>query len=231
MAEHACPVSADRIVLANEIRFPINRPVELVLSTSDVIHSFWVPGLQGKTDMIPGLVNRMVIEAVAEVLPLLYLHGRRDGAIGAAYAERARGGAAMIITEAMVIDGAQVLPNPNGSAPGLFIEHDGTAISLLPGPPREMRPMFENHVQPKLAARAAAMSLLPATIVGCASAVQGARPVQGRDGRHHPNDGLLHAELMRTLEVEERGGKSRPSASGQVTTSAVMPIRFDSGFP
>jgi nicotinamide-nucleotide amidase len=54
----------------------------------------------------------------------------------------------------MVIDGAQVLPNPNGSAPGLFIEHDGTAISLLPGPPREMRPMFESHVQPKLAGRA-----------------------------------------------------------------------------
>jgi len=56
--------------------------------------------------------------------------------------------------QAMVIDGAQVLPNPNGSAPGLFIEHEGTAISLLPGPPREMRPMFENHVQPKLVGRA-----------------------------------------------------------------------------
>jgi len=52
--------------------------------------------------------------------------------------------------QAMVIDGAQVLPNPNGSAPGLFIEHEGTAISLLPGPPREMRPMFENHVLPRL---------------------------------------------------------------------------------
>src|SRR6267143_2983317 len=56
--------------------------------------------------------------------------------------------------QAMVIDGADVLDNPNGTAPGLFIEHQGTAISLLPGPPREMRPMFENHVQPKLAAQA-----------------------------------------------------------------------------
>src|SRR5512132_571177 len=52
--------------------------------------------------------------------------------------------------QAMVIDGAEVLPNPNGSAPGLYIEHEGTAISLLPGPPREMRPMFENHVLPRL---------------------------------------------------------------------------------
>jgi len=57
--------------------------------------------------------------------------------------------------QAMVIDKAEVLPNPNGSAPGMFIEHEGgVAIVLLPGPPREMRPMFENHVQPKLAGRA-----------------------------------------------------------------------------
>ena len=52
--------------------------------------------------------------------------------------------------QAMVIDGAEVLDNPNGTAPGLFIEHDDTLIALLPGPPREMRPMFENHVQPRL---------------------------------------------------------------------------------
>src|SRR5207302_2086231 len=53
--------------------------------------------------------------------------------------------------QAMVIDGAEVLPNPNGSAPGLFLEHGECAIALLPGPPREMKPMFENHVQPRIA--------------------------------------------------------------------------------
>ena len=53
--------------------------------------------------------------------------------------------------QAMVIDGAEVLPNPNGSAPGLFLEHGECAIALLPGPPREMKPMFETHVQPRLA--------------------------------------------------------------------------------
>jgi nicotinamide-nucleotide amidase len=55
--------------------------------------------------------------------------------------------------QAMVIDGADVLDNPNGTAPGLFIEHDGTSIVLLPGPPREMRPMFEHLVLPRLAAK------------------------------------------------------------------------------
>jgi len=49
--------------------------------------------------------------------------------------------------QAMVIDGAAVLPNPNGTAPGLYLEDQDCAIALLPGPPREMKPMFEHHVQ------------------------------------------------------------------------------------
>ncbi|HYX27409.1 MAG TPA: competence/damage-inducible protein A [Pyrinomonadaceae bacterium] len=52
--------------------------------------------------------------------------------------------------QAMVIDGAEVLPNPNGTAPGLFIDDQGCAIALMPGPPREMKPMFENHVRPRI---------------------------------------------------------------------------------
>jgi nicotinamide-nucleotide amidase len=52
--------------------------------------------------------------------------------------------------QAMVIAGAEVLSNPNGSAPGLYLEHEGCAIALLPGPPRENKPMFENHVEARL---------------------------------------------------------------------------------
>jgi len=52
--------------------------------------------------------------------------------------------------QAMVIDGAEVLPNPNGTAPGLYLEEGNCSVALLPGPPREMRPMFENHVQGRL---------------------------------------------------------------------------------
>lgn len=55
--------------------------------------------------------------------------------------------------QAMVIDGAEVLANPNGTAPGMFIEHQGVSVALLPGPPREMRPMFENYVIPRLVAK------------------------------------------------------------------------------
>jgi competence/damage-inducible protein CinA-like protein len=52
--------------------------------------------------------------------------------------------------QAMVIDGAEVLPNPNGTAPGLYLEERDCSIALLPGPPREMKPMFENHVLPRI---------------------------------------------------------------------------------
>ena len=51
---------------ANEIRVPAGQPVELVLLSADVIHSFWVPNLAGKVDMIPGRANRLVITAMKE---------------------------------------------------------------------------------------------------------------------------------------------------------------------
>ncbi|MFL6208048.1 MAG: competence/damage-inducible protein A [Pyrinomonadaceae bacterium] len=56
--------------------------------------------------------------------------------------------------QAMIIEGAEVLANPNGSAPGMYLEHEGRAVVLLPGPPREMRPMYDTYVGPKLAAKA-----------------------------------------------------------------------------
>jgi len=48
---------------ANELHIPVGQPVVLELETSDVIHSFWVPRLSGKLDMIPGRTNIMRIQA------------------------------------------------------------------------------------------------------------------------------------------------------------------------
>jgi nicotinamide-nucleotide amidase len=62
--------------------------------------------------------------------------------------------------QAMVIEDAQVLPNPNGTAPGMFLEHNGTAVVLLPGPPREMQPMFINHVVSKLERRSGSIRVV-----------------------------------------------------------------------
>jgi cytochrome c oxidase subunit II len=51
------------IVSANEIHIPVGRPVEIHLTSRDVIHSFWVPQLAGKLDMNPGETNSMWLQA------------------------------------------------------------------------------------------------------------------------------------------------------------------------
>lgn len=52
--------------------------------------------------------------------------------------------------QALVPEGAQILDNANGTAPGLIIEENGKIVILLPGPPNELKPMFENQVYPYL---------------------------------------------------------------------------------
>ena len=50
--------------------------------------------------------------------------------------------------QAQVIDGSRILENPNGTAPGIWIDEGRVGIALLPGPPRELRPMMERHIVP-----------------------------------------------------------------------------------
>lgn len=54
------------------------------------------------------------------------------------------------LKQALVPEGARVLANPNGTAPGILMEKDNTSVILLPGPPGEMIPMFEQSVAPYL---------------------------------------------------------------------------------
>ena len=49
------------LTTANEIHLPVGRPIELVLRSADVIHSFWVPQLGGKRDVVPGHTNRITL--------------------------------------------------------------------------------------------------------------------------------------------------------------------------
>src|SRR5487761_349000 len=52
-----------QFVTANEIHIPVGQPVDIALESADVIHSFWVPALHGKVEMIPGLTNYIRLEA------------------------------------------------------------------------------------------------------------------------------------------------------------------------
>ncbi|HEU0244353.1 MAG TPA: molybdopterin-binding protein [Candidatus Limnocylindrales bacterium] len=58
------------------------------------------------------------------------------------------------VKQAWRIPSAEMLANPNGTAPGWWVDRpDGSVIVTLPGPPREMRPMWDDEVLPRLAAR------------------------------------------------------------------------------
>jgi nicotinamide-nucleotide amidase len=52
--------------------------------------------------------------------------------------------------QAYIIEGAEVLPNPNGTAVGMSLKIEEKFVVVLPGPPRELKPMFEKFVLPKL---------------------------------------------------------------------------------
>jgi cytochrome c oxidase subunit II len=51
------------VTVTNELHLPVGRPVNLQLSSADVIHSFWVPALAGKLDLLPDHPNTLVLEA------------------------------------------------------------------------------------------------------------------------------------------------------------------------
>jgi nicotinamide-nucleotide amidase len=61
--------------------------------------------------------------------------------------------------QAMVPRGAVILENTRGTAPGLWMERDGTSLLVLPGPPREMIPMLDACIEDRLRARAAGRGL------------------------------------------------------------------------
>ena len=72
---------------------------------------------------------------------------------------------AMNLKQAWLIPSASALPNPNGTAPGWWVERaDGGLIVALPGPPREMRPMWSDHALPRLAARSAGATMATRTL-------------------------------------------------------------------
>ncbi|WP_424360747.1 cytochrome c oxidase subunit II [Methylocystis parvus] len=79
------------VVSANELRIPAGRPVAIKLTSPDVIHSFWIPKLAGKLDMIPGRVN------------LLTLNARRVGVMRGQCAEYCGGAHALMAFNVVVM--------------------------------------------------------------------------------------------------------------------------------
>jgi len=91
---------------------------------------------------------------------------------------------AVNLRQAMVPEGAEVLANPRGTAPGLWLEDGGRMIALLPGPPRELKPLFLEQVLPRLQRRASGVRMfhreLRVTGLGESHVEQRVRPIYTR---------------------------------------------------
>ena len=68
------------------------------------------------------------------------------------------------LRQAMVPAGAEVIDNVNGSAPGLWIDHGAQTVILLPGPPRELKPMLTGLAASRLRARASGVVIVRRTL-------------------------------------------------------------------
>lgn len=93
-------------------------------------------------------------ESVAAALgrPLAF-HQEISDAIEERFRRRQRKMAEINKRQAYAIEGAQILPNTNGTAPGQWIEHEGRLVILLPGPPGELKPMFAGECLSRLIER------------------------------------------------------------------------------
>ena len=102
---------------------------------------------------------------------------------------------AVNLRQAMVPEGAEVLENPRGTAPGLWIEDKGRMVALLPGPPRELKPLFLEQVLPRLQRRVSGVRMfhreLRVTGLGESHVEERIRPIYTR--YPHVNTTILAA--------------------------------------
>ena len=180
---------------------PIREALGAALDRADIV--FTTGGLGPTTDDITR-------DVAAELLGLPLLP---DEAILSGIRERfARRGLPMadrVARQAMVPAGAEVLPNPNGTAPGLYFPPHALGsrrarhLFLLPGPPRELRPMVAHHVLPKLHALLATAAQLERRIYRLTGI--GESQVEGRIGKKLEERGDLEVGYCaRPSEVDFR---------------------------
>lgn len=130
-------IGDDRERLAAAVRLAVSRSQVVVLT-----------GGLGPTE------DDVTREAVAAALgrPLVFRQDLMD-AIEARFARMGRKMAEINRRQAYALEGAEALPNHNGTAPAQWLEHGAAAVMLLPGPPAEMKPLFERECEPRLRAR------------------------------------------------------------------------------
>jgi nicotinamide-nucleotide amidase len=133
-------VGDERALLLEAFRDALNR-VPIIISSGGL----------GPTE------DDLTRETVAELLGRKLVHSEAVArAIEARFRSFGRPMTENNLRQAMVPEGAEPLENPRGTAPGLWLEKGDQVIALLPGPPRELKPLFLEQVLPRLQRRAPA---------------------------------------------------------------------------
>lgn len=129
-----CVIGDDRLRLADAVRRAMSRTEIVILS-----------GGLGPTE------DDVTREAVAEALGRkLIFHADIANALERRFEQFQRKMAEINKRQAFVIEGAHVLPNDRGTAPGQWVEEADSVAMLLPGPPHELKAMFERECLPRL---------------------------------------------------------------------------------
>jgi nicotinamide-nucleotide amidase len=130
-----CVIGDDRDRLADAIRRALSRSAILIIS-----------GGLGPTE------DDLTREAAAQALDRkLVYHSEIAEALQQRFLKAKRTMAEVNKRQAFVIAGAEILPNDRGTAPGQWLEESGAVAMLLPGPPHELKAMFERQCLPRLA--------------------------------------------------------------------------------
>jgi cytochrome c oxidase subunit 2 len=191
------PPGGPEFELANEIRLPIGEPVQFELEGADVVHSFWIPSLGGKTDMIPGRRTRLSLEPT------------RTGVLRGACAEYCGASHALMAFYAVVVEKgefgrwmerqAQVARQPAGASAergrGLFLANGCGACHTIRGTPARgaVGPDL-THVGSRLSIGAGTFPKGPDALVRWIARTKHAKP-----GARMPPFGMLPQEDLRAL--------------------------------
>src|SRR5215813_1858317 len=126
--------------------------------------------------------------------------------------------------QALVINGAKILENNNGTAPGMLITEGECTVVLLPGPPREMKPIFDALVAPVLKQRAGDMLLVRRTLsifgLGESAVDELAAPIYRKYQNHATTilfkDGQIELHLTAQARNESEAVKLLDELGGQL---------------
>lgn len=130
-----CVIGDDRERLADAVRRALSRSAIVILS-----------GGLGPTE------DDLTRDAVAQALDRkMEFHPEIAEALEERFARMKRKMAEVNKRQAFILHGAAILPNDRGTAPGQWVEESGHVVMLLPGPPHELKAMFERQCLPRLA--------------------------------------------------------------------------------